>query len=279
MFSTSGNALNNVNLTPLPNPFSPDSFPDTLGDQKSLKSWQTLFKQRREWANDLLAKCRSLQRDAEALIDQRAIIEAGVRVATASIEGPIKTIEKKLGALRTGLTETSKDTAAKTKTLEEDLHKLTKIPALSSFESFFADREEAPSRRGKRKSVDTVTTLSSFVDRASAKAAVPESREIFTRFNSQISDFETAIHNLNAQLEELKRGLDIAKSRSLLDAQHEPQKLAAEIEAVATKVSNDCDIILGLRNEPKSVSQASRVALLHTKNLLPGLIDYAKEMS
>ncbi|KAF2665619.1 hypothetical protein BT63DRAFT_428579 [Microthyrium microscopicum] len=275
LFSPTGTALDNVNLTPLPTPFNPEPFPDTLLDSKSLKAWQILFKERREWANDLLARCKALQQDAEGLLSQRIVVEHGIRLATTSIEGPIKSIEKKLSDFQNGLLETSRDTTAKANVIDVNLDKLNSVPALETFQKFFV---QGPGKGTKRKSVGGTTTLAAFVDHKAAEVAVAESKEIFSRFGTQIHDFETSLKNLNAQLEELKRGLDVARSRSMIDAQHEPQKLVDEIEAIAKKISSDCETILGLRNEPKSTSQASRVALLHTKNLLPNLLECAKEM-
>jgi len=270
--------LNNVHLSPLPNSTVPTSFPTDLADPKSIQGWQTLFQERREWANNLLARCKSLQRSAEDLFAQRAVVEHGVRLATTSVEAPIKSIEKTLGDFSIALGETSTDVLAKSKALEEHLGKLTKIPALPSFSKFFV----GPGLTGhpsRRRSVDSAISLATLVDSNAARAAIPESRKIISTYGTQINDYETSLKNLNQQLEELRRGLDIARSRSLTEDGQEPQKLIEEIEAVLTKLYSDCDDIAKLSNDPKSISQASRVALIHTKNILPGLKDYAIEMS
>lgn len=275
LFSPHGTALNNVHLQPLPTPYSPESFPDELADQKNLRSWQSLFKARREWANGLLSKCQSLRNKAEGFISQRAVLEQGVRVATTSVEAPIKAIEKRLVEITDGVKETSEDAQVKIKALDGDLARLADIPAIGSFSKFFVGHGAT----GRKRITEGPTTLSAFVDRNSAKAAAAESKSMFTDFSRQIKDFGASLSNLTAQIEELKRGLDVAQSRSLTDDGQEPTKLVSEIEAVASKISSDCDTILALNNDTKSVAQASRVALYHTKDLLPGLMDYAKEMS
>jgi autophagy-related protein 11 len=275
LFSSSGTALNNVHLAPLPSAYSPQPFPKTLADQKSLKAWQNLFKQRRDWANEVLSQCQALRREADEFLSQRAILESGVRVATTSVETPIKVIEKRLVEIADGVKETSEDVQQKVKSLDGDLVMLGDIPALGSFSTFFIGHGAT----GKKKSLDGSATLAEFVDRNSAKAAVTEAKTMFSRFNGQIGDFEVALKNLAAQIDELKRGLDVAQSRSMSDEGQEPTKLVGEIEAVAAKVASDCDTIMALRTEPKSLAQASRIALLHTKNFLPGLEEYAKEMS
>jgi autophagy-related protein 11 len=275
LFSASGTALNNVHLEPLPRSYDPEPFPNTLADSKSLKAWQDLFNERRAWSNVVLQKCQDLRSIAEEYITQRSILEAGVKVATSSVEAPLKGIEKRLGAILEGMKETTGDTEQKISTLEADLARLQYIPALGAFAKFFL----GDSIKGRRKSLDVTTTLDSFVDGNSARTAVSETRSMFANFTRQTRDFDVSLRNLGAQTEELKRGLDVAQSRSLTDDGQEPTKLINEIEAVTSKISADCDTIMGLRNEAKSVAQASRVALLHTKDLLPGLQDYAKEMS
>jgi autophagy-related protein 11 len=264
-----------VHLSPLPPAYSPEPFPKTLADQKSLKAWQDLFNERREWSNKVLSKCQALRQDADDFISQRAILESGVRVATTSVEAPIKAVEKRLVEIAGGVKETSQDVQTKIKSLDEDLVRLEDIPALGIFSKFFVGHGAA----GRKKITDGATTLSTFVDRSSAKSAVTESKSMFSKFHGQIKDFEVSLTNLTAQIDELKRGLDVAQSRSLTDEGQEPTKLVSEIEAVASKIASDCDTITSLRIGPKSVAQASRIALLHTKDLLPGLQDYAKEMS
>lgn len=267
--------MNNVHLSPLPPSYSPEPFPTTLADQKSLKAWQDLFNERREWSNRVLSECQALRHEADNFISQRAILESGVRVATTSVEAPIKAVEKRLVEIAEGVKETSQDVQTKIKSLDGDLARLEDIPALGSFSRFFVGHGAA----GKKKVLDGMTTLSTFVDGNSAKSAVVESKSMFSKFSRQIKDFEASLTNLTAQIDELKRGLDVAQSRSLTDEGQEPTKLVGEIEAVASKIASDCDTITSLRNGPKSVAQASRIALLHTKDLLPGLQDYAKEMS
>src|SRR5213079_2628443 len=58
----------------------------------------------------------------------------------------------------------------------------------------------------------------------------------------------------------------------------EARKLLEDTDAVAKKVSTDYDNVLALPNTSKSVSQASKLALLHTKNFLPSLSESSIEL-
>jgi autophagy-related protein 11 len=281
LFSTSGTVLDNVNLQAIPAAYEPDPFPNTLADQKSLKAWQTLFRERRDWANAVLDRCQTMRVEAEALITQRNVIEKGLRIAIGSLENPLGTLEKRLSEIGNGLQDTSDETRNKSELLDEDLARLAGIPALMQFSKFFVGHGASGRGRANRKSVGTEgkTTLAAFVDKESARAAVPESNTLFTKFATQVKDFGVSLNNLNLQLEELKRGLDVTQSRSLTDDGQEPEKLMGEIEATTEKITMDCTNIFNLRNDPKSAAQASRVALLHTKDFLPGLMECAVEMN
>jgi autophagy-related protein 11 len=267
----------------VPDAYEPEPFPDTLADQKSLKAWQALFRERRDWANGVLDRCQAMRLEAESLISQRAVVEKGLRVAIGSLEGPLSTLDKRLGEITTGLQDTSEDAASKAHSLDEDLARLSAIPALAPFGKFFVGHGAAGRRGGssvRRGTLEGEATLAAFVDKDSARSAVPESRELFSRFAKQVKDYEVSVKNLKAQLEELKRGLDVTQSRSITDDGQEPEKLMNEIEAVADKITADCTNIFNLRsNDPKALANASRVALLHTRDFLPGLVECANEMN
>jgi autophagy-related protein 11 len=210
-------------------------------------------------------------------------VEHGIRVATGSIEPPIRALEKRLAELGVEFRDTADDSALKAKAIDDDLARLADIPALASFGRFFVGHGSAARARRRNTDGDSqagLTTLATFVDKPSVKLAVSESRSLFGRIGAQIKDFETSLAGLNAQLEELRRGLDISQSRNIVDDQAEPEKLIQEIEVVVDKVQTDYNSVLGLsRDDPKSPANASRYASHHTKHILPGLVEYANEMS
>jgi autophagy-related protein 11 len=275
---TSSPGQNDVHLAPIPESYTPDDFPDTLSDQNSLKAWQNLFKARRDWANDVLGECKSMCGTAEEFMSQRAIVDQGLRIASLNHDGHMKTLEQRNKEARDWLNDISKDVSVNAEALEEDLSRLLDVPAIPAFGRFFRAKDEASGSKQARKTSEA-TTLATFVDRNAAKSAVTKSRVILERYKTRVDGFEKSVKNIAAQFEELKRGMEVAQTRSLSDDRDEPRKLVNEVEAVAAKVSSDCENILSLRNEPKSLAQGSRIALLHTRNFLPALREYAGEMS
>ena len=200
-------------------------------------------------------------------MSQRAIVEHGLRVASLNHDGHMKSLEHKHKEMRDWLDDMSKDVSINAEALDDDLSRLLAVPADASFGRFFRRKEDGPSTKHGRRSSETVT-LATFVDRNTAKSATMKSKSILDRYKTRVSEFEKSKNSVAARFEELKRGMEVAQTRSVSEDRDEPLKLVHEVEAVATKVSSDCEQILSLRNEPKSLAQGSRVALLHTQEFL-----------
>ena len=146
-------------------------------------------------------------------------MEHGIRVATGSIEPPIRTLEKRLAELGVGVQGTRRTTRFQlAKAVDDDLAKLADIPALTSFGRFFVGHGSAARARRRNTDGDSqagLTTLATFVDKPSVKLAVSESRSLFGRIGAQIKDFETSLSGLNAQLRSFRRGLDVTSAAIL----------------------------------------------------------------
>ncbi|KAF2429176.1 hypothetical protein EJ08DRAFT_591198 [Tothia fuscella] len=273
-FFTPASAKDQAPHSPIPDTWTPSEFPTELQNSNSLKSWQRLFIERRDWANDILNKCKSLCRTAEEYIQRRATIEKGLRVASATHEQHFKNLEAKHSEAKNWLDDISTEIA---QPWEVELNKLTAIPAHPGFSKFFG-----VSDTGKRKasvgSAGGGTTLASFIDRQGTEKAAADSKAELKKFSTALEGCYKSFQDSTLEYEELMKDLSTSQTRSIRDDPEEPSKQLQEVQAIANKVASDCEHVLGLKNDPKSLAQSSKIALLNTRNFLPTLRDIAKEM-
>jgi autophagy-related protein 11 len=270
---TSSAAKGNFPPSDVPDSWTPDAFPDELSDSTSLKAWRNLFIQRREWAAALFDTCKSMCRTADEFISKRTIIEQGLRIATLNHDQHLKGLATKYETTRTWLDSVTADANL---AWEEDYSKLGGIAANPGFSKFFGIVE--PIRRGSSGSTRGNATLASFVDYPTTKKAAETSRATIDRLNGDLDGYSTSIQSITGQYEDLLRLLPSSQSRSLRDDPEEPGKQLYEVQAIANKVAADCEHVLSLKNDPKSLAQISKIALLHTRNFLPNLRDCAREV-
>jgi autophagy-related protein 11 len=270
---TSSSARSSFPPDHIPDIWTPEAFPDELSDSNSLKAWRNLFIQRREWATELLNTCRSMCTTADEYISKCIIVERGLRVATLSHETHLANLRGKHKEAEKWVDEVTGDANL---AWEEDYSKLSAVPANPAFSKFFGISEAT--HKGTGAGPRGNATLASFVDFSATETSAAESRTTIERLEVELDGFNTAIQKIAAQYEDLLRDLPSSQSRSLRDDPEEPGKQLQEVQAIANKVASDCEHVLGLKNDPKSLAQISKIALLHTRNFLPNLRDCAKEV-
>jgi len=261
---------------PLPEPWTPEDFPTDLKATDSLKAWQMLFKQRRQWAANILQACISMCEEAELYIAKRRTIENGLRVATSKHETYLQRLGQQHSEARAWFDDVTKDAHANIQMLDDDIEKFSRIPVKSGFERFFSKESSAPARR--RSSGSSIMNLASLLDKTSTRKAAEEGRAALEATDGRLQELGAKLESITAEYENLIRDLGNSQTRSLRDDPEEPRKQLHEVQAVANKVASDYEHVMGLKNEQGALRTASKMALLHTKNFLPNLRDCAIEM-
>lgn len=264
---------------PLPKDFQPAKPPDTLSNQNDLAAWQNLFKARRDWAANLREQCRSMAAAAREYLGEQAVVERGVRVATSNHETHIRSLEQKQAEARGWFDAVAKEQEECVQSWEADLARLSSIPASQLFRRFISTLGNDTPRKQSRKNSDARTTLDTFVNVDKAKKAASVSNSILDELEGRIVDMDKQIEKIRAEYNELQNAVDQSQMHSSYNYQDEPTRLFEEIDVLVRKVDSDYEHVLGLPGLPKSVAQASKMALLHTRNYLPSLKDYSVEMS
>ena len=273
--SKSVSSESNSSLGSSGNDFSPGTAPDTISNQNDLQAWQNLFRVRNSWASGLLKGCESRARQAERWQDQQAVIERSLGVAVASLQLHIKNLEQKYAAAETWSEDVLQEQDTQARSWEGDLESLQRISAKSEFTRFIQPMNPSLRRLSQQ---GNVTTLQGFVDVTSIKKAANGAESLMTDFAQKVVNIREELTTAKNDNDELLRAVDQIGA-SVESNTSEPVQLLEEIEMVVKKMSSDLDHVQKLPQNHQSISQASKMALLHTRNYLPNLNDYCSEMN
>ncbi|KAF1982295.1 putative autophagy-related protein 11, partial [Aulographum hederae CBS 113979] len=277
LFSTSTPNVT-VPPDPIPPPFAPDEPPDTISNEKNLKAWQNLFQHRRDWATHITEACKSMSQTAESYMSAQENLTRAIRIATANHEAIVRGHIQKHTEAKTWLENLTREQDTHSRSWESVVNSLGLIPAKPQFHAFLAS-SGAIVKKSHRKQSDS-GNLAQFVDDDKIRKAMVASRQSSERFSNRIADIGTLIDQVSGEYVNLLAEVDGDSSSSRTnDDPEEPSKLQSEIEMVMSKIQSDYQHVLGLIALPQSVAQASKMALLHTRNFLPSILDMAHEMS
>lgn len=237
-----------------------------------------MFKERRAWS--IQASERSYQ-SADGI--RKLDIETGVVQRSAAIA--VENIKQHVGNLRPKF----EDSRAWAHHIVEDQKFLlgnwqSTLNAFSSI-SVFEDlgrclqgSQITVQEDGSRKESKSDPTLHDFVNVAQVTTASDAGRDISRRFKASVTNltttFERVFNDAHETIESFSRGVALSDG----DFGEQAGRLVEEIEVVTKKINADYEYVLGLPNSQKTISQVSKTALLHTRNLLPSLLETTSEI-
>jgi autophagy-related protein 11 len=256
--------------------FEPGQPPDTISNQNDLQAWQSLFKSRRNWAGGLLTGCESKARQAQRYQDEQSVIERSLGVAVASLQLHLKSGEQKYGSVETWSEQVLHEHTSSTENWEANLESLRRIPAKPEFARFLQSSSSSSKRQSQQ---DNAITLQSFVDAISVRKAAASARTSIGGFEDKIAKMREDLSTATKGTDELVRAIEQMGANSSASNTSEPAQLLEEIEIVVKKMASDLEHVQSLPRTQPSISQTSKMALLHTRNYLPNLSDYCAEMN
>ncbi|TKA75805.1 hypothetical protein B0A55_06399 [Friedmanniomyces simplex] len=256
--------------------FSPGTPPDTIANQNDLQAWQNLFRLRKSWASGLLNGCDTRAKQAERYQDEQAIIERSLGVAVASLQQHVKSAEQKYLAAETSAEELMQDQEVHVSNWEQHLGSLRSVPARVEFARFIA-----PANLGARRASQSggVTTLQGFVDVGATKKAASTAITMMEGLSDKVGKLRNELNAITKEGEDLLQAVDHISSRSSAQSTSEPAQLLDEIGLVVKKMASDFEHVQSLPRTAHSAPQASKMALLHTRNFLPALSEHCTEMN
>lgn len=250
---------------PFPQPFTPDNPPDTLADQNDLQSWRNLYMARRSWALGLSERCGSIDKGTREHNERTDIINRAAGVALENLKSHVGNLEHRFQEAQAWANNLLKEQQAALDGWQQALDALDNIPARKDFS--FLGRPSTP-KKGKDRSTGT---LRDFIDAVEVERAGSDGASVSQNFARQVGDIEKAVDNIASDTQRLTDGAFPACGEGADGLLH-------EVETIAKKISSDYEHVLSLPNNQKTLANISRLALSHTKDLLPSLLDISTEL-
>jgi len=225
---------------------------------------------RRSWALNVVDNCAAMSDEAQKRYGEIEVITGAVDAAVMNLEKHVKALDQKNADVQAWAADIQKEQDLNGTDWEASLARLQSLPATASMIKFITGRDV---ERGSRK-----PTLEDLVDAEEVKRAGNLVRNLSTQLSRNGAELGTKVDEVLRRTDELFDKVEKSPARSVLMRATEPAQLMQDIEAIAKKVSNDYENVLSYPNTAKSVSQASKSALLHTRNFLPNLSKRSLEM-
>ena len=247
--------------------------PDTITNQTDLQSWQRLFRSRYEWADGLRSRCADLSRSAQRWTEEQAVIQRSLTVAIASLQIHTRNAEQKQQAAESWADDLLHDHEQRIQSWKSDFALLRRIQARKEFAQFVQSSSPLPADRDGNVSLDT------FLGVNQAERAASSAQKTISALSDKVDNIRRLLEGVGSRSNDLMGAVEQMQAHSSIEASIEPSKLMDEIDIILRKISSDKDHVASLQNNNQSVSQASKMALLHTRNYLPNLQEYAAEMN
>lgn len=198
------------------------------------------------------------------------VITRAVDAAVFNLEKHVKALDQKNADIQGWATDLQKEQELIGTDWEASIASLRSLPATADMIRFITGREI--SRTSRKPSLEYL------VDPEEVKRAGNLVRNISTQLNRSCTELGRKVDEVLKRTDELFDKVERSPARSILNRSTEPIQLMQDIEAIGKKVGNDHESVLDYADSPKNVSQASKTALLHTRNFLPNLSKRSLEM-
>ena len=259
---------------PTPDAYEVEAAPDSIDDVNDLQAWRELFEERKEWAQGLYEDCAAMTGQAEQRYQEIHIIMRAIRATVLNLNGHITSLENKFDDPRNSLKHWAQqmitDYDQRIKEIDKNIQMLRMLPASPSMMHFIDNRYPA-NGSGGRTLVDLLSTDEVYEAKALAVDA--------------LHDFKSTHEDFAKNVKKICTGMDRVAQREQESAElfanvrhNEPAELLHDIKVLVTKIANDYGTLMSYPNDAKSAAQASRTALLHTRNFIPSLKTYCVEM-
>ncbi|ODH28687.1 hypothetical protein ACO22_03906 [Paracoccidioides brasiliensis] len=261
----SDNAVRDLPEVAPPQRFTPENPPNTLADQNNLQAWRSLYMARREWALNLATQCAPTSKAIDNQIEHTHVINRAVDVALENLKSHVGNLEHKFQESQSWANDIFKEQQLVLDGWRRALANIETIPAKQDFT--FLRRPSTP-----KKAKDHQTgTLQDYIDVDQVKRAGSQVSTVSERFAQRMDEIEKAVHEV------------VSETELLVEASHpSPQENASglleEIETISKKINSDYEHVLALPNTQKTLSSVSRMALNHTKDLLPSMMEMCLEI-
>ncbi|KAL2814923.1 autophagy-related protein 11-domain-containing protein [Aspergillus granulosus] len=257
----------NVELPKLPSPpaLELNNPPDTLSDQNDLQAWRNLYLARKTWAFKLAEGCEAAERTILEHNERTEIVNRAAGVALENLKTHVVSLEARFREAQEWTKDLKKEQQSALESWKRALATLESIPARNDFS--FLGRPSTPKTDADR----STGTLLDYVDAKEVQKAGSEASADSSRFTRQFEGIQKAVAEITADTQRLLDDIPSSTSDGV-------EGLLQEVETLSKKIQSDYEHVLALPNNQKTLANISRLALNHTQDLLPSLLDIGVEM-
>lgn len=254
-------------------PFTLSDPPNRLNDTKSLQAWQELFRSRQAWVARAVEDCA---RTAQATIDRYGEMDVMMRCLDAAIvnlESVVKTLNPKYQELKKWAAPAQTEYNMLVTRWEAYLGLARSIPISADMATFMTGRKMNSKSRPSRQ-----PTLEDLLDLDTVRRTGRQAPQALRNFKQRVSELEKTATRMFQNCQVVTRDFERVIERSAMSHDGEAARLLEDIEALAKKIDADYQLTLELSNTSKDLTQASKLAALHTERLLPSIKERTSEM-
>ena len=161
---------------------------------------------------------------------------------------------------------------------QSHLEKLASVPAISELSGCLSAGSGTVRVKSKRRVPQNESHLDDFVDRAEVKKASENAAQTSRGFSERVDELANTFEDVAQESFDVVENFGQSMALSDSDLADQAGHLVEEIEVVTRKINVDYEHVLSLANTPKTVTDMSRTALLHTRNFLPALEQTVAEL-
>lgn len=221
---------------------------------------------RRSWALALAEECVPINNSLQENNERIDIIHRGVAVGLENLKSHVANLESKFREAQAWADDLLKEQKSALDGWQNALDKLKAIPARKDVT--FLGRPSTPKKGIPDQSSGT---LQDFVDVDEVRRAASKGALASQSFSRRLDEIQTTVTSISVDTQNLLQ-------RAQPPVIEGSQGLLGEVETLAKKVSSDYEHVLGLPSNQKSLANISRLALAHTKELLPSLREISLEL-
>lgn len=254
---------------PIPQNYHVSKPPDTISDQNQLEAWRDLFKARQGWSLSVLSDCQRMANDAQKRCAEIDVIIRAASTAVRNVQKHISTVDQKNSAIQGWVEDIRKIQESSGTDWSRLLDLLQAVPVKHEIVLFISGHVSPEKKK---------MTLEDFIQNEKFKRAKNLVGGIQRQLSRSIVELEKTIDEIYRNSEVLinivsKNMPERSQSIASLDS----IQLLQDIEALSKKISVDCENVQS--RDSVTLPQVSKLALAHTKMLLPNIVKRSMEMS
>ncbi|OBT73268.1 hypothetical protein VF21_08428 [Pseudogymnoascus sp. 05NY08] len=269
--SSSNSAMEQISQLPIPATYEIENPPDTIADQNDLGAWKDLFHARREWASKVVKDSERMSREAQRRFGEIDVIARSVHAAVVNLGGHVAGLEQKFPQTQKWAQDIVDEYDIRISELEQSAKLLRTLPVTTTMFRFISGKNP--------KGGNHQPSLADLIDINDIQQAGAEASDAISALRTNLDDMTRDLKRIDSGMDKITKKEKDSVGASAMAKSEEPAGLLADIKAILNKIGKDYENLLTYADTPKSISQASKTALLHTRSFLPSLSKRCMEMN